>query len=105
MKNAAFLLFAVGLLTIYFVSQSVEPVPLLLGQLEENAGRVVKVEGEVVSIASGQHSFIELDDGISRGKIIFFNREVPSSEGDWLCVVGKVSLYKGEVEVIGEELC
>ena len=69
-------------------------------QIDESMiGRDVIVEGVVTHIRQGKTTFMKLNSM----DVVFFDN-VSAEKGEWIRVYGKVSEYKGRLEVVGKRI-
>lgn len=100
----------VGLALIYFLANSMEPLEVPMGEIESHPGETVRVSGVVerLSVSDDGTAFLAL----SGTEAVFFQRQAKNlpklatlKKGDFVCIVGRVSSYKGKTELLGERLC
>lgn len=96
----------IGIFILIAVALFTEPPELIISELGQHMGKNIVVRG-VVEDASYKEtvSFIELADESGQITIVIFGQlEKRVYEGDQIAVRGRVAEYKGELEVIAEEL-
>ena len=88
-----------GILALGFIVVISSPIEVTeIG--ENDIGKVVIVKGEAEGVrVSGNTVFLSINDI----KIVKFSRD-NIQEGDPITVTGRVSLYKGELEIIADKL-
>lgn len=100
-----------GLTLVYFLANSMEPIEVQAGELDSHPGETVRVSGliERVSVSANGTVFLTFSGG---AESLFFQSRAKNlprlaglEKGDYVCVVGKVSSYKGRTELLGERLC
>ncbi|MDP6671121.1 MAG: hypothetical protein QGI60_04880 [archaeon] len=106
---ASLILAIVGTGLLFLFNQAIEPNELEIGTLgKSNVGERIKVGAKIEwALEKDNYILLTLDDG-SKIKAIKFG---PSPEerqiakpGSFVAVVGKVQLYKNELEIIAEEI-
>jgi RecJ-like exonuclease len=112
MKEKKFLIVAlvwslIGLFALLLLANFAKPPTLSIADLEQNIGKIVQLNN--VSINSISYSkdavFLELKDFSGEIKAVYFGR--PKYEiivGDIVAIKGKVQLYKGDCEIVIQEL-
>ncbi len=100
-----------GLITLYFLASSMEPVEVQARELDGHPGETVRVSGliERISVSANGTVFLTFSGGTES---LFFQRQAKNlpelaglEKGDYVCVVGRVSSYMGRTELLGERLC
>ncbi len=96
----------IGLTLMYASSLYIEVEETEIGKIEKSwTGRNVKINGNVTSFTkSGGHAFMDVEDVTGKIKVADFDSEISLSEGENIEVTGNVELYKGELEVIAQEI-
>lgn len=99
----------VGLLGIYFAVGSIDPVELEIGSIGESmVGRLVKISGKISNIrkSSSGNSYWSVSDGSTITVPILDNRfkSMALKRGDSVEVMGLVTKYKEELEVMPKEI-
>lgn len=103
-----------GLVLVYFVSLSMEPVEVPIREIESHPGEAVKIRGvmERLSVSSNGTAFLKISGSESSVDATFFMRQAQKfpelaglRKGDEVCIIGKVSSYKGQTKLVGEKLC
>jgi len=104
-----FLLAVAGLTGIYFAIQNIEPVELSIQSIEDSMeGRLVRITGTIDKIkkSTSGNSYWTVSDGSSITVPILdskFKKLVPK-RGDIVEIVGLVTKYKDELEVMPREI-
>jgi len=103
------LLAVAGLAGINFAVKNIKPVELEIGAIEESMeGKLVKIAGRIdyIKKTSSGNLYWTVNDGtnitvpILDGKF----KQLPAKRGDTVEVVGLVTKYKGEMEVMPKEI-
>jgi DNA/RNA endonuclease YhcR with UshA esterase domain len=83
-----------------------QPQQLTISLLENNVGKVVVLNANVASVDYKQDIvFLNLEDSTGNIPAIFFgNPKYEIIVGDSIAVKGKVQMYKGELEIVVQEL-
>ena len=104
-----------GLLSIFLVSGQVSENALEIGSVTgDMTGVAAKVCGNVTykHVSKNNHLFFRLTDETGTISVVVFNDTArgmtgnPYSleEGDNICALGKVGMYKGSVEILADSL-
>ena len=96
-----------GIVGLYLVSQLVEtPQTPIQEIVPEEVGKTVRVCGWVTKmfVSPREHIFLKLGDGGDLD-VVIFNSTASQADyevqvGDQVCVLGKVSEYRGKLELI-----
>ena len=96
----------IGLFILMLIANYSEPPQLSVSQLEDKVGKIVAVNAEVDSISYKQDTvFLTLKDSTGTIAGVFFgNPKYEIIESDSVAVKGKVQLYKGDLEIVIQEL-
>jgi len=96
----------IGLLLLLVLTEFVEPEPLEITELVDNIGKHVYIEGFVESATyKDEVTFFTVSDSKEEILVVLFDKlDEVISEGDKIGVSGEVSLYKGKMEIIADEL-
>jgi len=99
----------IGLAGIYFAVGSIEPIELKIESIEESmSGRLVRISGKITNIrkSSSGNSYWTVDDGSTITVPILDNRfkSLALKRGDSVEVMGLVTKYKEELEVMPKEI-
>lgn len=104
----------VGIAAVYFLAASMEPPEVPIWELESHPGEAVKIRGGVerLSVSDNGTVFLTISDSKSSVGAIFFTRQAQKmpeiallEEGATVCIIGRVSSYKGRTEILGDKLC
>ena len=93
-----------GLVLLASLACFIEPPHTDLNSLDSFNGRTVLVQGVIMS-ASHRPDITFLELGKERVKVVLFG--LPShkfAKGDVIEIVGDITRYKGELEIIAEEI-
>jgi DNA/RNA endonuclease YhcR with UshA esterase domain len=94
---------------LFLFNQAIDPMEIEIGEItKSNIGERIKVGAKIEwALEKDNYILLTLDDG-SKIKAVHFG---PSPEerqiakpGSFVAVVGKVQLYKNELEIIAEEI-
>lgn len=99
----------VGLACIYFAVKNIEPTELEIGAIEDSIiGKLVKITGRIENIRKSRsgNSYWTVDDGNSITVPILDGKfkKLNPKRGDTVTVLGIVSEYNGELEVMPKEI-
>lgn len=113
LAKLAAVVFAVGIVALFVVVQMAEPLVVEAKDVDEELiGKavVLDVSVEKIIIKDG-HIFIDGSDGTGEVRIVMFVSDAKKqedvynvTENDTISVTGKVSLYKGSLEVIASSI-
>jgi len=118
LRNLALFCSFLGLILLFFVSQSLELKSIPINEITiEDIGKTVKICGTVENkvVSSGNHTFFSLRDESGQIKIVFFNQISEklkkfkinvshSQNGDKICLIGEVDEWNWELEVKGKKI-
>ena len=111
MKEHKFLIIAliwslIGLFILLVLATFSQPPQLTISQLNDKVGKVVILNANVASVDYKQDTvFLSLEDSTGSIPAIFFgNPKYEIIAGDSVAVRGKVQMYKGELEIVVQEL-
>jgi DNA/RNA endonuclease YhcR with UshA esterase domain len=112
MRERTFLIVAViwsliGLFILIILASFTEPPKLNISELENQIGKIVELDAvNVVSVSYKEDTvFLTLEDSTGKISAVYFeNPKYEIIENDTIAVKGKVQLYKGDLEIIIEEL-
>lgn len=99
---------AVGIIALFFVANSLQPLEITAKTIDKShVGTTVSVNGTIKSLAVKEGNiFISLEEGMR--VVVFRNSAAGSDYGlkrnDRINVVGKVQLYKNELEIVAEKI-
>lgn len=99
----------VGLAGIYFAVVSLEPTEIDIKTIEEGMiGKLVKITGAIDNIkkTSSNNIYWTVDDGSSITVPLLDSKfkKISAAKGDIVEVVGLVSQYNGELEIMPKEI-
>ena len=96
----------VGIFILLCVAVLTEPPEVKISELGQYLDKMVVVSGFVQDATYKEKvSFIDLSDGTDWITVVVFDKmEKRIYEGDQISVRGKVSLYKGKLEIIADEI-
>jgi len=112
MRERTFLIIAViwsliGLFVLLLLASFAEPPKLNVSELESQIGKIVELDAvNVASISYKEDAvFLTLEDSTGKISAVYFgNPKYEIIENDRIAVKGKVQLYKGDLEIIIEDL-
>lgn len=102
-----------GIVILFFLVVTIEPKNIKISDIDESMiGYYVTVYGVVSSkpIWSEENLFFDLSDGEKSIKVVMFSRdtrkynELKIRKGNEVVVIGRVSEYKGELEIVAEKI-
>lgn len=96
----------IGLSMMYASSLYIQIEEVNVSEIERSwQGKNVIVQGEAVNVTESEgHLFFDLKDEESSILIVDFDSIKEVSEGEKVEVTGKVEIYRGEIEIIAEQI-
>jgi len=100
----------IGIFGLFVYSNSLEISSLAIYQLSDAEGRLVRTSGTIVSAFTSErgHTFLQVSDGTGQIKVVIFaGSGINTSwirKGEMVLVEGRVSEYKGELEIIAKNV-
>jgi len=99
----------VGLTGIYFAVSNIKPIELRIEDIEDSmAGRLVKISGRIGNIRKSKagNLYWTIDDGSNITVPILDNKfkKLTLKRGDIVEIVGLVTKYKEELEIMPKEI-
>jgi len=98
----------IGLLFLFFLSENIEPKLIQISEINEKMfDEYVKISGKVTSSRETQGLYIlSIKDSSSeiQGIIYKQNNKIQFSENEEIEIIGKVSEYKGQLQIEISEL-
>ena len=95
-----------GIFILFFVSTYFEPEEVIISDLSLHVNKAVYVKGTISEVSYKETvSFIDLEDDSGKIDVVLF--ELPKQSlktGDFIKVKGKVTIYKGNLEIIAQEI-
>lgn len=106
MLKLAFIWSLVGIIILIAIAWFTEPVLVEIGSLENEVGKTVVVQGEVTDTSyKSKVTFFEIDDGTGKVTAVLFKLPTEYIEkGDKIQIKGKAEYYKGELEIVADEV-
>ena len=100
----ALITFLIGLLALFFLSNSLEPKPVKISDINSKMiDQYVKIQGNIIKIKqTDAATLITLND--ETGSISVFSQKINISENSTIEVIGKVKDYKGLIEIESEKI-
>jgi len=103
LTKLSLVLAVLGLVMLTIFAYFVAPRDVKINEIGENMlGQTVKITGVVESLGTGSTIFVTVTDETGKIKVVVFERNNINGNvketGD-VSVIGKVSLYKGEIEI------
>lgn len=104
-----FILAAVGLIAIYFAVINIKPMELRISAIEDSmVDRLVKIDGTIDYIRKSKTNnfYWTVSDGNNITVPILDNKfkKLSVKQGDSVGIIGLVTLYNGELEVMPKEI-
>ena len=94
----------IGLIMLYFISDNIG-VKEYSARINSDIGEDVKLKGVVKSIRKGNNTaFIEIEQNLPLGIVLFENKNINLTQGDFVEVIGEVQDYNGKEEVIANRI-
>lgn len=98
-----------GVIALFFITQAVEPLKTSIDDIRDSmAGRDVAVHGTIGSIEMGENIFMTLVNGTKINAVALGkdarNVNKNLTVGMNVTVIGKVSVYKGSLEIIVKKI-
>mgnify|MGYP006266501385 CR=1 FL=1 len=97
----------IGLFALLLLANFAQPPELKISDLDSNVGKIVALNNVSVSSVSYKSDvvFMTLRDSSGEISAVFFgNPKYEIIENDMVAVKGKVQLYKGNTEIVIQEL-
>ena len=96
----------IGIFVLILIASFAKPDVIKIKELEANIGKTVAVQGEVIKADyKDKVSFIDLKDETGKTTVVLFeNPKNKVEKMDVIAVKGKVQVYKGDLELIAEEI-
>ncbi|MFH0869239.1 MAG: OB-fold nucleic acid binding domain-containing protein [archaeon] len=95
----------IGIFVLLGIAAFAKPEQVHISELENNLGKTVAVSANVAGASYKQDvSFFTLEDETGTISAVFFGNMTGISEDDVIAVKGKVSVYKGELELVANEI-
>lgn len=97
----------IGLFVLLLLASYAQPPKLSVAELENQVGKIVVLDNVTVSSISYKEDavFLKLEDSSGQISAVFFgNPKYEIIKADKIAVKGKVQLYKGDLEIIIQEL-
>jgi RecJ-like exonuclease len=96
----------VGLFSLLLIAEYLEVEQVSIAELEQRIGQRVSISGEIVKVTQKPAvNFFELADATGRLSVVAFGEMTEVNTNTKVSVSGKVELYKGELEVIADQIC
>lgn len=105
--TASTILALIGLTLMYSSIYYLGPEQTQIIEIDESmAGEPVEVEGVITnSYSTDEHLFFDLEDEYGAEiDIVMFNTDKSVENGEIATVIGDVSMYEGELNIIAEEI-
>ena len=104
-----FILAAVGLIAIYFAVINIKPIELKIASIEDSmVDRLVEINGTIDYIRKSKTNnfYWTVNDGNNITVPILDNKfkKLSVKQGDSVGIIGLVTLYNGELEVMPKEI-
>jgi len=104
-----FILAVIGLVGIYFAVMNIKPIELKIESIEDSMnGRLVKISGRIDNIKKSRtgNFYWTVNDGSNITVPILDNKfkSLDVKSGDMIEIVGLVTEYNGELEVMPKEI-
>jgi len=98
---------AAGIILLTLAAYFLQPAKIAISEIDESqVGKVARITGTIESISGTDTRFLKLSDGYGSITIVVFEREARNIDmeglkvGEEISLTGKISLYRGEIEVI-----
>lgn len=118
LRNLAIACSSIGLILLFFISQTLEVKPTNIGEITIDAlGKTVRICGTIENkfVSQGNHTFFDLRDNTGKIKAVIFKRTAENLEkykvnvfqlknGDKICITGEVDEWEHELEVKAERI-
>ena len=104
-----FILAVIGLVGIYFAVMNIKPIELKIESIEDSMnGRLVKISGRIDNIRKSRtgNFYWTVNDGNNITVPILDNKfkSLDVKSGDMIEIIGLVTEYNGELEVMPKEI-
>ena len=102
----AFLWSLVGIIILICIAFFTEPELVDISELEDEIGKTIIIQGKVIETNyKSKVTFFSINDGTGEVTTVMFDTPSESLEADdKVQVKGKVEYYKGELEIIADEI-
>ena len=92
----------IGIVALFFILEAIEPKHVSISEINnEMIGQHVTVKGVANNVYNNEGTlFLSLTDGNQNIKVIMFQSSSEVNENDTIEVIGKLALYKNELEII-----
>jgi len=106
LKKLAFIWTVVGLFLLLLFAEVSAPKEISISKVDSHLGEDVHITGLVTSVAYYDTvNFFDVSDGTSTIKVVSFEKPtVNLTEGDSIGISGRVKIYKGELEIVADEI-
>lgn len=96
----------IGILILIGFALFTEPKPVKISELNEKIGKTIIIQGEVLKASYKEKaSFLDVADGSGNISVVLFAKpENKTIQGDVVQVKGIVKLYKGDLEIVADEV-
>lgn len=105
LKKLSLVISLIGIVALFLFTQFVEPKRVSISEItDEMIGQRMLVNGTVKSLSEkGSNTFFTIDDG-AQIKAVIFNKKFELSENQDILAIGRIELYRNELEIIIEEI-
>jgi len=95
----------VGIFLLILIANFTQPPEIKAIQMEDNLDKIVLVKGIVTQITPRDTvTFIDVKDSTGEIKVVLFDKLNSVNQKECIQVRGRVELYKGELEIIADEI-
>ena len=103
----------IGVIALFIFVQFTEPIKVSVSRIDDSMlGQNIEVTGQIESFsAKDGNIFFILNDNTGKIKVVMFERDARRTDGAYILaeqsnvsVIGKISLYKSEFEVIASTI-
>lgn len=96
----------IGILVLIGFALFTEPKVVKISELSESLGKTVIIQGDVLKASyTEKTSFLDVQDESGKVSVVIFAKpENKTFKGDIVQVKGAVKLYKGDLEIVADEV-
>lgn len=96
----------IGIVVLYIFTLFLEPYQLSIASImDTDIGKMISVKGTVKSVYFSEKTlFFELHDNGRKIDVVSFDNKLNTTENSSITVIGRLSMYKGNAEIIVEKI-
>ena len=107
LEKISLIISIIGILIVLIISETYNLKTISISLIDESfIDKSVKVEGYITEVRSAKEIIVfNLKDSSDEIKVIIFdNYDLPLFKGQKISVIGKIQQYKGDLEIIADEV-